>query len=62
MYVQGLILFVNIAPALAVKLLWPYFITGQIRYRTRVLSCSALSFVGILVSATSFTLTVWLSG
>ncbi|GAA5842065.1 hypothetical protein JCM5353_003491 [Sporobolomyces roseus] len=53
---KGLILFVNIAPALLVKLCWPYFVPGQPRYKARVTSCSALSFIGILVVALSNTL------
>ncbi|KAK4048076.1 battenin CLN3 protein [Microbotryomycetes sp. JL221] len=53
---KGIILFVNIAPALLVKLGWPYFVKGTVRYGQRILSCSAISFVGILIVATSGTL------
>ncbi|GAA5887570.1 hypothetical protein JCM16303_004247 [Sporobolomyces ruberrimus] len=53
---KGLILFVNIAPALLVKVGWPYFVPGQPRYKARILSCSALSFAGILIVALSNTL------
>ncbi|GAA6001776.1 amino acid transporter YHC3 [Rhodotorula paludigena] len=50
---KGLILLVNIAPALLVKIGWPYFVPGPTRYTTRIVSCSLLSFVGILVVALS---------
>ncbi|GAA5894478.1 amino acid transporter YHC3 [Sporobolomyces salmoneus] len=53
---KGLILFVNIAPALLVKVGWPYFVPGQPRYKARIVSCSALSFAGILIVALSNTL------
>lgn len=47
---KGVVLFVNIAPALAVKLGWPYLVTGQVRYARRVLACSFLGFSGMIVS------------
>jgi len=50
---QGLILFVNIAPALLVKVGWPYFVPGPARYARRVGWCTALSFSGILVRSLS---------
>ncbi|GAA5954886.1 hypothetical protein JCM3765_007802 [Sporobolomyces pararoseus] len=50
---KGLILFVNIAPALIVKIGWPYLVPGKPRYKARVSSCSALSFSGILIVALS---------
>ncbi|GAA5976819.1 hypothetical protein JCM5350_007257 [Sporobolomyces pararoseus] len=53
---KGLILFVNIAPALLVKIGWPYFVPGKPRYKQRISSCSALSFSGILIVALSNTL------
>ncbi|GAA6061190.1 hypothetical protein JCM10212_002403 [Sporobolomyces blumeae] len=59
---KGLILFVNIAPALLVKVGWPYFVPGQPRYKARVVSCSALSFAGILIVAFSDTLFLRLLG
>lgn len=46
---KGVVLFANIFPSLVVKLGWPYFIPGRVRYGRRVLSCSLLSFVGIVV-------------
>ncbi|CEQ39107.1 SPOSA6832_00612, partial [Sporobolomyces salmonicolor] len=52
----GLILFANIAPALLVKLGWPYFVPGEPRYRKRVIACSAVSFAGILIVALSTSL------
>ncbi|SCV72400.1 BQ2448_3937 [Microbotryum intermedium] len=57
---KGLILFVNIAPALAVKVGWPYF--GEAQYDRRILSCSAISFFGIIIVATSSTLFLRLFG
>ncbi|GAA5835382.1 hypothetical protein JCM11251_005219 [Rhodosporidiobolus azoricus] len=59
---KGLILFANIAPALAVKLGWPYFVPGPTRYKTRVACCAAISFFGILVVAFSSSLTPRLLG
>ncbi|GAA5943530.1 hypothetical protein JCM10213_005521 [Rhodosporidiobolus nylandii] len=59
---KGLILFVNIAPALLVKIGWPYFVPGPTRYGTRVGWCSGLSFFGILIVALSPTLTFRLLG
>ncbi|GAA6003343.1 hypothetical protein JCM10207_000285 [Rhodosporidiobolus poonsookiae] len=53
---KGLILLVNIAPALLVKLGWPYFVPGPTRYSRRVASCAAISFLGILIVALSPTL------
>ncbi|KAM0792898.1 hypothetical protein ACM66B_002659 [Microbotryomycetes sp. NB124-2] len=50
---KGIILFVNIAPALLVKVGWPYFMKGEARYGQRILSCSAISFIGIIIVATS---------
>ncbi|SGY69905.1 BQ5605_C004g03077 [Microbotryum silenes-dioicae] len=49
-----------VAPALAVKVGWPYF--GQARYGRRILSCSAISFFGIIIVATSSTLFLRLFG
>ncbi|GAA6039616.1 hypothetical protein JCM8097_002216 [Rhodosporidiobolus ruineniae] len=53
---KGLILFVNIAPALLVKVGWPYFVPGPTRYSQRVAWCSGISFVGILIVALSHSL------
>jgi hypothetical protein len=49
LFLQGIILLVNIAPALLVKIGWPYFVHGAPRYGRRVAWCSLLSFIGILV-------------
>ncbi|KAL8279937.1 hypothetical protein RQP46_007787 [Phenoliferia psychrophenolica] len=49
----GVILLCNIAPALCVKIGWPYLMKGRVRYGRRILSCSALSFFGIIVVAVS---------
>lgn len=48
---KGVLLFANIAPALAVKLLWPYLVYGQVQYRRRIFACSLLSFGGMLCVA-----------
>lgn len=47
---KGLILLANIFPSLIVKLFWAYLIVGEVRYSKRIISCSLLSFGGILVS------------
>ncbi|GAA5911345.1 hypothetical protein JCM6882_002352 [Rhodosporidiobolus microsporus] len=59
---KGLILFANIAPALAVKIGWPYFVPGPTRYKTRVAWCAGISFLGILIVAFSNSLTPRLFG
>ncbi|GAA5943219.1 amino acid transporter YHC3 [Sporobolomyces koalae] len=59
---KGLILFVNIFPALVVKLGWPYFVPGTPRYSHRITSCSALSFLGIIIVAFSKSLSSRLMG
>ncbi|KAG1900117.1 batten's disease protein Cln3 [Suillus fuscotomentosus] len=48
---KGIIAFCNIAPALIVKLGWPYFLKGRIRYARRIVACCTLSFIGMLVVA-----------
>lgn len=45
----GVILLADVAPSLVVKIGWPYLLSGPVRYRRRVLSCSSLSFVGMMV-------------
>ncbi|KAI5481084.1 esterase / lipase [Pseudohyphozyma bogoriensis] len=50
---KGVILLANILPALLVKVGWPYFVRGEVRYARRVLGCSTISFIGILVVALS---------
>ncbi|WAQ85696.1 hypothetical protein PtA15_6A324 [Puccinia triticina] len=47
----GLILLADITPALLVKIVWPYLLRGAIQYPQRILSCSALSFLGIITIA-----------
>ncbi|GAA5979459.1 hypothetical protein JCM10908_002932 [Rhodotorula pacifica] len=59
---KGIILLVNITPALLVKIGWPYFVPGAPRYGRRVAWCSALSFIGILIVATSHSLLPRLCG
>ncbi|BGO97358.1 battenin CLN3 protein [Rhodotorula toruloides] len=53
---KGIILLVNITPALLVKIGWPYFVPGPPRYGKRVAWCSGISFAGIIIVATSSTL------
>ncbi|KAG0703550.1 batten's disease protein Cln3 [Suillus ampliporus] len=48
---KGIIAFCNIAPALIVKLGWPYFLKGRIRYARRIIGCCMLSFIGMLFVA-----------
>lgn len=55
---KGLILFVNITPALLVKVGWPYFVPGRVRYGRRVTGCSLISFLGILVRSPLHILTI----
>ncbi|KAK4049377.1 battenin CLN3 protein [Microbotryomycetes sp. JL201] len=59
---KGIILFVNIAPALLVKVGWPYLVKGEAQYGQRIVSCSAISFIGIIIVATSATLVPRLFG
>ncbi|KAM0751550.1 batten's disease protein Cln3 [Meredithblackwellia eburnea MCA 4105] len=59
---KGVILIVNIFPALLVKIAWPYLIKGKIRYARRIIACSLLSFAGIIVVALSPSLGYRLSG
>ncbi|GAA5873953.1 hypothetical protein JCM3774_004050 [Rhodotorula dairenensis] len=59
---KGIILLVNITPALLVKIGWPYFIHGAPRYGRRVAWCSILSFIGIIIVATSHSLLPRLCG
>ncbi|KAA1471891.1 batten's disease protein Cln3 [Dentipellis sp. KUC8613] len=48
---KGIVAFCNIAPALAAKVGWPYFLKGRIRYAKRLFGCCALSIVGMIVTA-----------
>jgi battenin len=50
----GVILVADITPSLLVKIGWPYFVKGKIRYARRILSCSALSFAGMMVRSSFF--------
>ncbi|KAH9815122.1 batten's disease protein Cln3 [Melampsora americana] len=45
----GIILLADITPSLIVKLGWPYLVRGEIRYEKRIISCSVISFVGMMV-------------
>lgn len=46
----GVILMADITPSLLIKIGWPYLVSGQVRYTRRVISCSAISFMGMIVS------------
>ncbi|BGP29650.1 battenin CLN3 protein [Rhodotorula toruloides] len=59
---KGIILLVNITPALLVKIGWPYFVPGPPQYGKRVAWCSGISFAGIIIVATSSTLLARLFG
>ncbi len=48
---KGIIAFCNIAPALVVKVGWPYVLKGRIRYKKRVFGCCILSVLGMMVRA-----------
>ncbi|WFC96881.1 ESCRT-III subunit protein did4 [Malassezia brasiliensis] len=47
----GVLAFVNIAPALVAKAVFPYLLKGEIRYTQRVLCCVSGAFGGMLVTA-----------
>jgi battenin len=47
---KGIIAFCNIFPALIAKLTWPYILRGTIRYTRRIVGCSLLSILGMIVS------------
>lgn len=47
----GVVLFCNIMPALIAKAAWPYLTRGQVRYARRVISCTAMSSLGMLAVA-----------
>ncbi|KIY68113.1 batten's disease protein Cln3 [Cylindrobasidium torrendii FP15055 ss-10] len=48
---KGIIAFCNIAPALVVKVGWPYILKGRIRYAKRIIGCCVLSVIGMMVVA-----------
>ncbi|CAD6919620.1 unnamed protein product [Tilletia controversa] len=49
----GVVAFANIFPALCAKAIFPYFLKGEVQYRSRVWACSALTFGGMLMIAWS---------
>ncbi|KAF9022195.1 batten's disease protein Cln3 [Hymenopellis radicata] len=59
---KGIIAFCNIAPALVVKVGWPYVLKGRIRYKKRVFGCCFLSVLGMMVVAFFDTLFMRLLG
>ncbi|KAF8909209.1 batten's disease protein Cln3 [Mucidula mucida] len=59
---KGIIAFCNIAPALVVKVGWPYVLKGRIRYKKRVFGCCILSVLGMMVVAFFDTLFMRLLG
>ncbi|CEH17945.1 batten s disease protein cln3 [Ceraceosorus bombacis] len=52
----GVVAAANIAPALVAKAIWPYVLKGEIRYARRVVACSTISFVGMILIAFSTSL------
>jgi battenin len=44
---KGLVAFFNIFPSLIAKLSWPYITSGAVRYKRRILVCTAASWTGI---------------
>ncbi|WFD06215.1 battenin CLN3 protein [Malassezia vespertilionis] len=58
----GLVTFVNIAPALLSKAIFPYFLKGEIQYTFRVWACVLLAIVGMLTIAMFSSLTLRLIG
>ncbi|KAG7442878.1 batten's disease protein Cln3 [Guyanagaster necrorhizus] len=59
---KGIIAFCNIAPALVVKVGWPYVLKGRIRYAKRVIGCCLLSVLGMIVVALFDSLSMRLLG
>ncbi|KAJ7594209.1 batten's disease protein Cln3 [Mycena floridula] len=59
---KGIIAFCNIFPALIAKIGWPYLLKGRIRYARRLIACSIISSVGMLVVAAFDSLTMRLLG
>ncbi|GHJ86734.1 hypothetical protein NliqN6_3136 [Naganishia liquefaciens] len=49
---KGLVAFFNIFPSLTTKLLWPYLVPGNPRYKRRILVCTAASWSGMVLIAT----------
>ena len=45
----GLLAFTNITPALIAKAVFPYLMKGEIKYRSRVWTCTFMAFIGMLV-------------
>ncbi|KAG0148798.1 hypothetical protein CROQUDRAFT_74956 [Cronartium quercuum f. sp. fusiforme G11] len=45
----GVILLADITPSLMVKIGWPYLLSGPVRYKRRVISCSTISFLGMMI-------------
>ena len=47
---KGVVAFFNIFPALIAKVAWPYLSDGHIRYNRRIMCCTGLSWLGMVVS------------
>lgn len=45
----GVVACANIAPSLVAKALFPYILTGTVRYARRIWACSIMSFIGLIV-------------
>lgn len=50
---KGIIAFCNIFPALVAKVGWPYILKGRIRYARRIVGCTIVSVLGMIVSTFS---------
>lgn len=58
----SVLLFVNIAPALVGKAVFPYLLKGEIQYGRRVAACTLVAFAGMLIIAVFESLTMRLLG
>ena len=47
---KGIIAFCNIFPALVAKVGWPYILKGRIRYARRIVGCTVVCVLGMMVS------------
>lgn len=59
---KGLVAFFNIFPSLTTKLLWPYLSSGTVRYKRRILVCTAASWTGMIIIAAFNSTTLRLMG
>ncbi|KAJ9098490.1 hypothetical protein QFC19_006357 [Naganishia cerealis] len=59
---KGLVAFFNIFPSLITKLFWPYLVHGAVRYKRRILVCTAASWMGMVVIAAGSSTAIRLLG